>query len=216
MGEHWFHPGRVVAGDVDPVCPPVVSYATLNGQVALVGAAFTHFLDPAVDPPTLFGSAASWRTHRIDEEVLFLTHQPSERADANWLQRVAVVHAWVLDNPRGVTAHNNWRLPFLRAGIEAPADAPVAAARALSLLGGERYYARLFDFAGWLDARERQIVASALECEAACVEGWLRNAREAGGSDLDSLVAIWGSLWRSLEAELAPEAWQRLSPLEEG
>jgi hypothetical protein len=181
----------------------------------MVGAAFTHFLDPCDEPPPVFGGAASWRGHQSDEEVLFLTHQPSERADANWLQRVAVVHAWLLDNPQGATAQNNWKLPFLRVGLEAPVDAPVAAARALSLLGGEGYYAKLFDFTGWLDARERGVVAAALRAHATAVYGWLACTRE-DGPDVAELVTIWRSLWRGLEAELGAEAWQRLRPLEEG
>jgi hypothetical protein len=136
MGEHWVQPGRVFAGDVDPACPPILTYAELAGRVTLVGAAFTHFLDPSVEPPSLFEGAASWGRQQMDEEVLFLTHQPFGHGDVRWLQRAAIVHTWLLDNPRGVTEQNNWRLPFLRLGLEAPAGAPMDAARALSLLAG--------------------------------------------------------------------------------
>jgi hypothetical protein len=211
MGEHWVQPGRVFAGDVDPACPPILTYAELAGRVTLVGAAFTHFLDPSVEPPSLFEGAASWGRQQMDEEVLFLTHQPFGHGDVRWLQRAAIVHTWLLDNPRGVTEQNNWRLPFLRLGLEAPAGAPVDAARALSLLAGEGYYGKLFDFAGWLDHRERVVVAQTLAIHAARVQRWVFRALEVGVTATGELSEVWKSLWRRLESELEPEAWERLS-----
>jgi hypothetical protein len=211
MGEHWVQPGRVFAGGVDPTCPPILTYAGLAGRITLVGAAFAHFLDPSVEPPSLFDGSASWKRHQADEEVLFLTHQPFGSGDVRWLQRAAIVHTWLLENPRGITQQNNWRLPFLRLGLEAPADVSVEAARGLSLLAGEGYYAKLFDFAGWLDQRERVVVAEALAVHAARVQRWVFRALEIGAARSEELAEVWASLWLSLETELAPETWERLS-----
>ena len=41
MGEHWVHPGRIVAGVLDPVRPPVLSYVVVAGEPRLAGVAFT-------------------------------------------------------------------------------------------------------------------------------------------------------------------------------
>jgi hypothetical protein len=211
MGEHWVQPGRVLAGGLDPSRPPILTYVELAGRVTLVGAAFAHFLDPSVEAPSLFHGAASWGRHQADEEVLLLTHQPFGQGDATWLQRAAIAHAWLLENPRGPTEQNNWRLPFLRLGLEAPAGAPVEAARGLSLLAGEGYYAKLFDFAGWLDQRERVVVAETLAIHAARVQRWVFRALEVGVGQTDELGEVWRSLWQALESELAPEAWERIS-----
>jgi hypothetical protein len=214
MGEHWVHPDRVAAGTVDPASPPVLTYVELPTGVTLAGGAFTCFLEPSLEPPPLFGSAASWRGHRMDEEALFLIQQPSGRGDVRWLQRLAILRLWLLENPLGVAEQNNWRLPYLRLGLDAPRGAPVAAARAISLLAGEGYYAQLFDLAGWLDYRERLFVAKALAIHAARAQRWVLRARDGGVVEVNALAEVWRSLWRCLESELAPEAWQRLSELE--
>jgi hypothetical protein len=218
MGAHWINPERVLAGGLDPTHPPVLVYASVQGDMKLVGAAFTHFLDPADDPPTFFGDAGVWKGHhrRVDEESLFLTHQPWERPDLGWLSRIALVRTWLLENPNGVTARNNWRLPFLRLGLERPEGTPLAASRALSLMGGESFYAELFDFAAWLDAREREVVSQALAAHSFRVAEWVEKARGHDRPGVAELVLIWRSLWCTLQGGLDAQSWSLLAGLEKG
>jgi hypothetical protein len=216
MGAHWIHAERVLSGGLDPEQPPVLVYATVQGETKLVGAAFTHFLDPAEDPPPFFGIAGIWKGHhaRLDEESLFLTHQPLERPDLRWLSRIALIRTWLLENPSGVTARNNWRLPFLRLGLERPDGTPAAASRALSLLGGEGYYAELFDFTAWLDPRERALVAEALVAHAFRVAEWVGRARTDSSTAVGELAGIWRSLWCTLQRGLDPQSWSLLAAIE--
>jgi hypothetical protein len=219
MGQHWFHPGRVVSGDLNPGRPPVLNYAPVDGKPSLVGVAFTVALDVGEKPPSVFGSSDVWHDHAgsVDEEGLFLDHSASNRPGAETEPRVAMVHVWMMPNPGGPLSQNNWTLPFARLGIAPPPHYTVSAARALSLASNDpEYYLQLFESAAHLDERDRAVVRAAIMQHADRARAWAASTRARSVVDTRALEEIWRSLWLDLERGLTPPAWTALRRFAEG
>ncbi len=215
MGEHWIHIGLVFDGAYDPTRPEILTYVTLGGTPRLLGIAYAlPLLDGEVPPEEPAGRAA-WHAHSgsVDDETLAPHHHSSEHADHG--PRLAMVHAWVwLANPEGLFAADNWSIPFLRLGLEAPRQAAPEAGKALSLLtGGDAYVVRVVRAAaapGALDeAALRGIVAGAASSAAAVVER--RSGPRLDPDALTALAAAWQAMWREIEAMLPAEAAARLA-----
>jgi hypothetical protein len=210
MGEHWIHPGRIVAGRIDATRPPVLCYAPVDGEHRLVALAFTVPLEPGEAPPAYPAGTSAWHDHsnHVDEETLLLTHRPSHLGADQ--PRLAMFHAWLwLDNPDGVLAQNNWRLPFLQAGVDIQGHAPSSdAGRGLSLhTAGPDYYLDLFAAAADLDEAETRATRQILDRHADAVRAWLRDARPGDPpheGDLDRLEGIWADLWDDIEGAVRP------------
>jgi hypothetical protein len=145
MGEHWVNPSLVLEEKFDVARPAILTYTVVRGRPLLLGVVYAIPLAPGQEPPTAFGPEAMWHEHNgsVEEESLLPEHHsmPSSASGT----RLAILHAWVrAPNPEGVFAAENWALPFLRVGLDAPGGFPKGAARAVSLLsGGERYYREL-------------------------------------------------------------------------
>lgn len=229
MGEHWIQPGLVVAGELDPTRPPVLSYATLEGQVTLTGVAFTVPLGEKEEPPPFLGRKEVWHDHskRVDEESLLLNHAgataPSNRVGGRG-PRLAMVHVWAwTENPEGVLVQHNWALPFRRVGLPVPEDASSAARRALSLAGGGvAYYETLLSAALGGSPEEEDERRRVLRAHGARVETWL-GQQDRGGEvprarqlDLEPLVTTWESLWEALEEGRSAAARESLRELRDG
>jgi hypothetical protein len=183
MGEHWIHPGRIVTGRVDPARPPVLCYAPIDGEHRLVALAFTVPLEPGEAPPAHPAGTGAWHDHsdHVGEETLLLTHRPSHLGADQ--PRLAMFHAWLwLDNPDGVLAQNNWRLPFVQAGVDGHGHAPSSdAGRGLSLhTAGPDYYLDLFAAAADLDDAETRAIRQILDRHAASARAWAHAARAGG------------------------------------
>jgi hypothetical protein len=215
MGEHWIHIGRVFDGAYDATRPEILTYVTLAGTPRLLGIAYAlPLLDGEVPPEEPAGRAA-WHAHAgsIDDETLAPHHHHSGHADHG--PRLAMVHAWVwFENPEGLFAADNWAIPFLRLGLEAPRQAAPEAGKALSLLtGGDAYVARVVRSAvepGTLDeAALRAVIAGASGTVAAVVER--RSGARLPPEALAALTAAWQALWSDIEAMLPAEAAARLA-----
>lgn len=146
MGQHWISLARV-ADISDPQRPPILEYATINGEVRLIGVGYARVL-PQGTPleATAFPAPLSaWRYHLgdISEDGLILTHADHPVVADITVPRLAILHAWVWQpNPNGLFATDNWTLPYLRLGLTAPKDPqPTPATLALALAtGGEIYF----------------------------------------------------------------------------
>lgn len=211
MGEHWVHPGHIVSGRVDPRAPAVLAFAPIDGAARLVGVAFTVPLAAGEQPPEHPAGRDVWHDHAgpVDEESLLLAHPASHGHDVEGA-RLAMFHVWVgLDNPDGITAQNNWLLPFERADLHLDDARPNAdAARALSLVtSGVDYYAELFARAVRdLDAGDAPRLRDVLTERASAVAAW-RAALPSdtiGAPEIGRLEDEWGTLWRDI-ARALPE-----------
>lgn len=217
MGEHWIHPGLIVEDRVAPDRPPVLCYARVDEERRLVGLAFAVPLEPDEQPPDYPAGREAWHDHtdHIDEEVLLLSHPGSHHgADG---PRLAMFHAWLwVENPDGVLAQNNWRLPFVQAGLDRGGLHPSAdAARGLSLhTAGPDYYLELFDAAAAPGPAEKAALSELLEAYAR------RAARmaEAGSTAADPagvghLETLWNDLWTEIETTVQPRTFRALAGL---
>jgi len=215
MGEHWIHIGLVFDAAYEPTRPEVLTYVTLGGAPQLLGIAYAlPLLDGEVPPDEPAGREA-WHAHAgsVDDETLAPHHHRSGHADHG--PRLAMVHAWVwLANPEGLFAADNWAIPFLRLGLEAPQQAAPEAGKALSLLtGGAAYVARVVRAAtapGTLDEKALQAVIDRGSKKAAeLVEQ--RSGTRLAPDGIAALGAAWQAMWRDIEAMLPAEAAARLA-----
>jgi hypothetical protein len=158
------------------------------------------------------GLIADWHDHSggVEEELLRI--KPDDLGEDMTQPRVAVVHAWIwAQNPAGLFAADNWTLPFLRQGWDAPAEATVEASKALSLVtGGEAFYIRRLETIGWRDDGSfREVVGRGREA----VKDWLAvrsPEAEFTPEDTVTLGAIWDRIWDQLEAVTSPDEVKRL------
>jgi hypothetical protein len=219
MGEHWVHTGRIVAGTLDPSRPSVLSYVVVEDVPLLVGVAFTLPLAPDEEPPSRPFGPEVWHDHSggVDEETLLLNH-PASMHDAPGGFRLSMVHVWTdVQNPDGTLAQNNWRLPWIRLGLEPPDHPSPEAARGLSLAhGGREFYGTLVRRAAELDPGEDALLTTVLARHAAAVEERVTLARSAGTEgalDETALAAAWEAFWEEVRAGVRPETWAALEGL---
>ncbi len=218
MGEHWIHPGRVIAGRLDPRAPPVLTYTEVAGQRQLVGFAYTSALGPNDQVPSGPFPRSAWHDHSagVDEESLLLSGPASMHAAGDGY-RLAMVHIWIpLENPDGVLSQNNWLLPVLRAGIRPAGPVSSEAGRGLSLGGvGLAFYEQVLrDGIGMekedLDrALERFTTARDRVVE---IRGNVAD-RQLSDEQVRQLEVIWTDLWRDLEETPLPTKYPALGHL---
>jgi hypothetical protein len=147
MGQHWVALRRIKGELTDPRLPPILEYATIDGQPRLIGVGYALMLPEGVefDPMIVPAPASAWRfVHgTLSEDGLILHHADSVTEPVLTMPRLAVLHAWVWQpNPAGVFASDNWSLPYVRMGLEPPTHprpGPTTLALALAA-GGEQYF----------------------------------------------------------------------------
>jgi len=225
MGEHWLHPGALLAGSLDPARPTLLTYASIDGRPTLLGLAFvvTTRGDAAADVP---GWPDAWHEHSgllADESgagagrAQSRGHDRAREAGNGPATRVWVLHAWVaLENPDGRYAADNWALPFVRAGLAAPAGVDADASRACSLVvGGDAYLRGVLTDAGLLEGGRAAAVDVALAGARTDVSAIVTRARARGAvlpADVAGLRAAWQTLGAALKAGLGPEVAPFLAP----
>ena len=219
MGEHWLHPGALLAQRIDADRPTILTYAVIDGRPTLLGAGYvitTRGSDTAAVP----GWPTYWHEHSgllSDESGAHLgAAQESDSATHVW-----VLHLWsALPNPLGRYDSDNWALPFARAGITPPADLDVDVGRALSLTvgAGDAYLQRVLTDAG-LRAGDTRAIDSAIEdARLAAVEVVARTGERTGerrtmrADDVQALRDAWGVLAGRLRAAAGPAIEPLLAP----
>jgi hypothetical protein len=113
--------------------------------------------------------------------------------------RLAVMHVWIgLDNPAGPFTTENARLPFARAGLELPADAPADAVRAVALgYGAEAFYRSALGrhWSGDPAARDRAMAKLALVGTRVRA---LVDACRGRPVEVGTLARWWNELWTEI------------------
>lgn len=216
MGEHWIQIGTVFTARFSVEDPPVLEYATIDGRPTLVGVAYALPLLEGERAPD-FPSANAWHQHMgtVEEETDLLTHTMTSHTAMD-ASRLAMLHVWAwLPNPAGAFRADNWALPFVRAGLAAPADDPGAVAgRVVSLVsGGDAFYASVFESLSGATRSDSVAIVNAVARARVNATAWVAasGARTADSEDLIRLRAIWADMWRTLDSTLGPGARGRLS-----
>jgi len=216
MGEHWVHPGLLLAGTLDSRRPTMLAYANIAGRPTLLGAGFVLATrgDAIADAP-------GWPTHWHEHSGL-LAEASGVRASSIGATatetHIWILHIWTsLPNPSGRYGADNWALPFAQHGIVAPAavDHDAGQAAGLTLAGGDDYLRNALSVAGLrTPAREAEVDAAIVEAAAAATKVIVRAREElvASAADTEALRGIWGALRTRLRAALGPEVDVLLTP----
>ena len=198
MGQHWLHPGLLVAARFDVEHPPILEYVTVQGRPVLAGVGYALPLEPGELPPELPAGRAAWHSHAggVEEEGVRLDHHdmPAE----HHADRVAVLHAWIgVENPAGPFVPLNWALPFARAELD-PGAVSEACAKALSLAnGGAAFWEEALTRVLNEDPDGVRAIHRTLVVYADTVAGW--RARRDAGRRLSGADAAWlEGLWERL------------------
>lgn len=224
MGEHWLNPGVMLNGRIDAARPTLLTYATIDDSVRLLGVGFvtTTQGDAGNDPASVPGWPDAWHEHSglLADESGARGDRPSESSTAT---HVWVLHVWtVLANPAGRYFPDNWALPFARAGLLPPGessvamDADVDASRALALAsGGDVYLRHVLTDADVRTAANAVRVDAVISVSRAATELVVQRARSTGRVEVGEVLRlreIWRELARSLEQLVGPVVRPFLDP----
>ncbi len=212
MGEHWIRIGLVFDGAVDPARPEVLNYVLVDGKPKLVGLGFAAPLLAGELAPEAPAGRDAWHDHSrtIEDETILPHTEPAHAHDDHGAEpgsRLAMLHTWLwAPNPDGVFAAENWALAYVRLGLTVPSNAPLGAAKALSLLtGGVDYFAELGADQLRPQPRDRAKVDAILRDARLKVEALIngRRGNELTAAELSSLAGIWAEVERTLGAYTA-------------
>ncbi|MEM6384570.1 MAG: hypothetical protein AAF739_18045 [Pseudomonadota bacterium] len=173
MGRHYSHPQGpdYVSGDqIDFSRPSNLVYATIGGKTALVALAYIVRIAPGEALPTGFSGARDvWHIH---DGVRFLAAVRETRPmmaglAERWFNRnmvekdgktqLAMVHVWLIPNPKGRFASHNPRLAYLDLGLPAERADDMKIARGLALTRKNGCEEAL-DAELWLSGAPRRVV----------------------------------------------------------
>jgi hypothetical protein len=215
MGEHWLNAALLVAGGIDQSHPQLLEYASIDGQLTLIGVAYAALTQSDTVPGSLCVAHAAWHFHSgtVDEESFIRGHTDVAPGSGDG-PRIAVLHAWVwLDNPAGLFATDNWALPFAALGLPVPSATPPAAGMALALaVRGDAYYEAAVRAVATPDSADLSWARTVLARRRAQVLEWVSRARRdtTGGRDTADLVTLWHNVWADIEAGVSPATAERL------
>lgn len=218
MGEHWINVGILFAGHITPEQPPILEYATIAGRPVLIGVAYAAPLLTGESPPAFPGHDA-WHEHTgTVESETDLLNQAMASHESMPGSRLAMLHVWAwLPNPAGAFHSDNWALPFVRAGLAAPAvDPGPAVGRVVSLLsGGDAFYEHVFVSVAAASPSDSIAIHDALGTAHAAAVAWAARVRENSATPeaLDQLRSVWTSMWDALDSSLSAGARARLRTL---
>jgi hypothetical protein len=199
--------------------------------MVLTGVAYVVRLAPGEPLPEGFAGASDrWHVHDAEAAIEAATEERPIlrwlargwldrhwRAEGDGRTRLAMVHVWTgVENPDGVFADHNRRLPFLKLGlpVEWAEGVSLGAARGVNLatrdgcedaLGGRLWVAGT----GW---RDRRRLMAACEHEAAGVRAALDGGRKAL---IERAGVAWSEIERLLDETLTPEEKRRIDAMVE-
>ena len=213
MGEHWAHPGKVIAGRFDVGDPAMLTYASIDGKPVLLGVVYAIPLERGQHPPEIPGGVSPWHEHNgtVDEES-FLPEHGSDPPEMQPGTRLAILHVWtLLPNPAGPFAAENWALPFARLHLDPPDVVPEGAARALSLASGSAdFYSNLLE--SELSSRgdgEWRVALATAAARAASILSERGTGRALSAAQIAALAETWSDFIAAL-ASRSPALARRL------
>lgn len=203
MGRHYSHPDGVDyrTGDrIDFSKPSNLVYATIDGKTALVALAYVVRQRPGDPLPSGFtGSRDIWHVHNGDR---FLAAVQETRPvigsviDRVFTQRMirddghtqlAMVHLWLIPNPKGRFASHNPSLAYLDLGLPPERADDMTIARGLALTRREGC-AEALDAELWLSGAPRRVVRG-IKAECRKAADRVRAARAEGILALEAEAA---------------------------
>lgn len=214
MGEHWLHPGALLAQRLEAERPTILAYAMIDGTPTLLGAGYvvtTRGRETARVP----GWPTYWHEHSgllSDESGAHVgAAQASDSATHVW-----VLHVWsALPNPLGRYDSDNWALPFARAGFAPPAalDADIGRAFSLAVAGGDEYLRRVLTDAGLRtgDRHTTEAIDAAI-ADARQVAVEVASHRSLTPDDVLALRKAWSALATRLRTAIGPAVDPLLMP----
>jgi hypothetical protein len=230
MGQHYNHPDGpdYVSGDrIDFARPSNLLYATIGGKTKLVAVAYVVRLSPGEPLPEGFsGSSDVWHVHdgakvaaaiRETRPVIgsVVDRIVSRRvAHGDGRTRLAMVHLWLIPNPRGRFASHNPAMAYMDLGlpVERAGDMETAFGLALTRPDG---CGEALDGKLWLSGAERQVERQ-IKAECSRSAARIAAARVQGVFWAESVASgEYRRLQRVLEARLGPDERRRMGALVE-
>ncbi len=206
MGQHWLNPEFANMGYVDPSRPGFLLYVTINGKPRLGGVGYALALQPGDKIPALPAGTHAWHEHKgsVADEAFAVAHHSTDDPSKF---RVVALHVWqALPAPDGFFVAENWNLPFLRNGLDAPPGTNHLAARMLALThGGARYYAEVIRRETDIDDRSAAEIAQVLAQYAENAAAWVERARSKQPAPITELADAFERMWAEIERRI-PEA----------
>jgi hypothetical protein len=216
MGRHWLNPEFANMGYVDPAKPAFLLFVTINGKTQLGGLGYTLPLQKGEQLPAL-PEAHAWHEHTgsIEDEAFALASH-SAPDDASRF-RVVALHIWhAIPSPQGLFSAENWNLPFLRNGLQAPTQFERAPARMLALTnGGHVHYAELVRRNTGIDDATAAGVRKIMASYAKQAEQWAAEARTSRSARTDQLSAVYERMWSELIERLPRAQRAKLTGLKD-
>lgn len=203
MGRHYSHPDGpdYKTGDkIDFARPSNLIYATIGGKTALVALAYVVRQRPGDPLPQGFsGTRDVWHVHNGDRFLAAVREtRPAigSMIDRVFTQRIihddghtqlAMVHLWLIPNPKGRFASHNPRLAYLDLGLPPERADDLTIARGLALIRREGCDEAL-DAELWLSGAPRRVVRG-IKAECRRASERVRNARIGGLLALEAEAA---------------------------
>ena len=214
MGEHWLHPATLLTGRVSAEQPTILIFSTIAGKPTLLGVGFVATSDSAHPTRDLPGWPGAWHEH---SGLLSDESGVSPGASTEGDTHVWVLHVWTaLPNADGRFLPDNWALPFVRAGLAAPAAVNADAARAVSLAsGGDRYVRDVLTDANVRGASNSARIDSAIAVTSGRVArmiGAMQTEHAATAAEQDALAKEWTGLVGTLTGVVGQSVERYLAP----
>ncbi|MCY4333725.1 MAG: hypothetical protein OXC60_03520 [Litoreibacter sp.] len=224
MGQHFQlrnGPDYVSGDALDFSKPSNLVFAEIRGRKELVALAYVVRKRPDEPLPTGFaGQSDIWHIHdgRRFLAALSETRPVIGRLAGRWFQnkvthndgriQLAMVHLWLIPNPKGPFASHNPRLPYLDLGLPASWAGDMGTARGLALALPDGC-GRMLDAELNLSGASRRTVR---RIKRAC-EGFSKKVRAVVATDRSQMSATARQAWENLsftvQAELTPDEFRR-------
>ena len=230
MGQHFQlrnGPDYVFGDTLDFSKPSNLVYAEIQGRKQLVALAYVVRKRPEEPLPAGFaGNSDIWHVHdgRRFLSALSETRPVVGRLAGRWFQnkvthndgriQLAMVHLWLIPNPKGQFASHNPRLPYLDLGLPDSWAGDMSTARGLALAqteGCDRMLDAELNLSGASRRTKRGI-------KRACQDLSIRVKAELSGdqSQISSVARqTWENLSFTVRSQLTPDEFRRSKALVE-
>lgn len=224
MGQHFQlrnGPDYVSGDELDFSKPSNLVYAEIQGRKELVALAYVVRKRPDEPLPQGFsGTSDIWHIHdgRRFLAALSETRPFVGRVAGRWFQnkvthndgrfQLAMVHLWLIPNPKGQFASHNPRLPYLDLGLPDRWEGSMEVARGLALAQSNGCGRTLNAELNLSGATRRKVRGIKRACE-----DFSREVRDALATDRSRLSAVagqaWGNLAFTVQTQLTPDEFRR-------
>ncbi|MEM6384763.1 MAG: hypothetical protein AAF718_00870 [Pseudomonadota bacterium] len=224
MGQHFQlrnGPDYVFGDQLDFSRPSNLVYAELQGRKRLVAIAYVVRKRPDDPMPAGFaGNRDIWHIHdgRRFLAALSETRPFVGRLAGRWFQnkvthndgrtQLAMVHLWLIKNPKGPFASHNPRLPYLDLGLPDTGSGDMGTARGLALAQSDGCSRTLDAELNLSGASRRKIRGIKRHCQK--LSRQVKAALQSGRPQLYSVARqAWETLSFKVQTQLTPDEFRR-------